>query len=178
MNSFLYSTVLFLLALFFLLLGSFCLLFVTVAELRDLSIQYLLNFPLILLLFGVSFLIVGLAMAIHLFFNSRKKIYTVNNNPKLRVDVNQVIIEKTVLHYLESHYPAREIPVFIKRKKGLINIYAELPFEPEQERESIVAEMDSELQTIFIKVIGATDKISFQASFQERKKSGNQAVTA
>lgn len=132
-------------------------------------LSFLAGNSLLLLLFGLAFLVIGAALALHILLSSRVKYVT------LRSGQNAVLISKEVLEsYLASYwkelFPNREIPCRLVIKKRKIEVIADLPYMPLEEQKVVLEKIDSDLNGLFRDILGYRDELDLSVSFQNEPK--------
>lgn len=167
MFNFLYNLIVFVIAVFFVVLGLIGVVLPWSAGLRTDIVEFILANSIAISLFGFGFIIIGGTLLLNMILSTRRRYY----NEK--VGSNLITIDETVmLRYLQMYWeriiPTQEVPTRLLIKKNKIKISADFPFIPREEQDALIANIKQDLREIFTKVLGYPYEFSLSLSFQKK----------
>jgi hypothetical protein len=169
MNSLLYSFIRFFIGLFFILLGLIGIILPWSNAVRLAVIQFIQDEPLTLSLFGLSFILIGLALLTHLLMASKRHYYQVRSGDQ-SVTVDQSVIQQLVEAYWKERFPDRDIPCELRLKKNKIYLTADLPYLAANEQKPFLNQIKRELESHFKQLLGPQAEFNLFVSFQDEPK--------
>jgi len=155
----------FFIALFFILIGIVGILIPWSINVRALLAQFIFEDSLAISLFGFAFFFIGLAIAIDIVLNSRRKQYTISSL-KAPATVDEEVIKEYLNTYWKQLLPNTETPCHLALKKNKIHISVELPFLPIQEQKPLLERIRKDLIGLFAQILGYRDEFFLTASFK------------
>lgn len=168
MVKFLYSFINCLIALFFILLGVIALILPWSPLVRSDIVQFILEDHAAISLFGFGFVAIGVGIIVSIIQYDRKRSYVIHSGHHSAL-VNETIAQ----HYLDSYwqqlFPKVQIPCRIQIKKKQIKIFAELPYVPVEEQQSLVTHIQAELDDILKRILGFREESVLHINFQSKK---------
>lgn len=165
MTHFFYSLITFFIALFFILLGFIGILLPWFPNMQELIVAFLFQYSKITFLFGLSFLAIGISVALNILANGRRQYY------QFKIDGNNVSVDTELLQrylqkYLEELFPGKDLPCQLQLKKNKIYISIDFPFMESTEQATLLEQVRNELKGLFSSLIGYDQDFYLSASFQ------------
>lgn len=165
MSHFILSLISLVVALFFMLIGIVGILIPWSVGIRHALTQFIFEDSLAISLFGFTFFVIGLAIAINILLNTRKHYYRINSK-NASTTVEEAVIEEYLASYWHKLFPQHEIPCQLALKDNKIHITVDFPYLPIQEQRPLLERVRKDLMAIFTKVLGYQDEFFLSASFQ------------
>lgn len=174
MNRFFYSMISFVIALFFILLGVIGIIISWSTEIRADFVQFILNNSLLLSSFGFAACFIGLAIAINVLINSKRKYY------HIRSDNNAIIVDEAVIQqYLNAYwkelFPDSDIPSRLTLKNNKIHIIVDFPYLPIGQQQLILERIKQDLRSKFADLLGYHNEFYLSSTFQSPKKDSGES---
>lgn len=169
MNHFLYALITLIISLFFILLGVICVLIPWSDSIQSSVIQFLQHNMLPLFLFGVSVIVIGVALASSILFSSRKRYYRIQSTAH-PITLSETVIRDYLYTYWKKLFPQHEIPCHVIMKKKKIQVIADLPFIPILEQKSLLEKIEKDLVDMFRDILGYREELDISISFEKEKK--------
>lgn len=165
MIHFFYSFISLVIAIFFILLGIICVILPWSSGMQSLAISLLVDNGVLIFLFGLSFLAIGFATALHILLSTRRQYYhlKVCDQP---VSVDAMLIQNYLHTYLKELFPDIDVPNRVEIKKNNIHVTLDLPFVEPENQEIVLERIKSELKEIFSSLLGYHQQFYLYASFQ------------
>lgn len=167
MNNLFYSLISFIIAIFFILLGIVNIMIPWSDEVRYSLVKFILEDSLAISLFGFAFVVVGVAIAINILLNTRRKYYQLKMGTKA-IKVDEAVISQYLAHYWKQLFPSTDTPCRLSIRKNKIHIVADLPFLPMLEQRQLLERIKQDLEALFEKQLGYKDEFYLSASFQDK----------
>ena len=155
----------FIVGLFFLLVGLLGILLPWFPSWQDTLIDKILNQPLILSLFGFSFLLIGASIFIYAFLSTHYQ-YILLRTGKNAVQIDKTVIENYLKSYWEKQFPQTTIPFTVILKKHSIQVQAHFPFLPLEQQKTFLEKIGQDFPYLFEELIGYSQEVNLIASFQ------------
>lgn len=165
MSHLIHSLISLIVALFLLLIGVVGILIPWSVGVRHALAQFIFEDSLAISLFGFTFFVVGLAIAINILLSSRKRYYRISSKNS-STTVEEGVIEEYVTSYWQKLFPEHEIPYQLSLKNNKIHITVDFPYLPIQEQRPLLEKIRKDLLQIFVRVLGYQDEFFLSASFQ------------
>jgi hypothetical protein len=169
MNNLFYSLITFVIAIFFIMLGMVSMMIPWFSGVRTDLIQFILEDSLTISLFGLGFLIIGLAIATNVILSMKRRHYYIRSDNRT-VSVDETIIEEYLNSYWKQLFPDREIPCHLVLKKNVIYIHTDLPHLPNSQQKLLLDRIKTDLRNMFAKFLGYHREFHLYASFQSEMK--------
>lgn len=163
----LYSCISFAVSIFFILLGIIGLLLPWSDYLRADLVDFILGNSMAISLFGFGFLIIGLASLIYMIQGLKSRYYYVKVGKK-SVIVHEEIIAEYLKTYWRQVFPGQEVSSRIVLKKKNLKLYADLPYVPKEEHQTLMNKIQEELQDIFVNILGYHNPFILALSFKSK----------
>lgn len=168
MFNFFYYLIVFIIAIFFVILGIIGVILPLSIGLRTDIVEFILDNSVAIALFGFGFMIIGGIMLVNLFWSTRRHYYHARVDSKL-ITVDSKIIQSYLHSYWERISPNQEVPMRLSIKNNKIKISADLPFKPREEQEEFFLRIQQDLREIFTKLLGYPHDFHLSLSFQKKK---------
>lgn len=166
MNNFFSSLINFVVAIFFMLIGVVGLVIPWSAPVRALLTKFIFEDSLALSLFGFTFFVIGLAIAIHVLLNAKHSSYKIHSHDN-SMTVEREVIQTYLNNYLKQLFPKSEIPCHLTFKENKIHVVVDLPYLPIPEQKPLLERIRKELVDLFRKILAYEDDFFLVASFQK-----------
>lgn len=166
MTNFLSSLITFTIAIFFTLLGIVCVMIPWSGEVRFGLIRFILEDSLAISLFGLAFIVVGLAIVTYILLSSRRQYYHIKSGSHA-VKVDESAIQQYLSLYWKELFPSQDVPCRLALKKNRIHITVDLPHVPLLEQRPLLEKVKQDLHEIFANNIGYEDEFFLSASFMK-----------
>lgn len=127
--------------------------------------SFILNNPLIILLFGLCLFVCGLALIIHTLLSCKRK-YTIIRTGKNEVTVSETLIQEYLNAYWKKLFPDKNVASHVIVKKDSIKIVADLPSVPISDQKYLLERMEKDVQELFRDTLGYREEIELAVSFQ------------
>ncbi len=166
MRNFLYFSISFVTALFFVMLGVIGLMIPWSSKVRGDIVQFILEDSFLIFLFGFGLVLIGIAIVVYVVI-SMKRQYFVIKSKNYSVIVNESVIQDYLETYWKELFPENDVPnqvVFVKNK---IHITADLPYISFENQESLLKRIENDLAEIFLRLLGYREEYLISISFQE-----------
>lgn len=168
MINFLYSFITFIIALFFILLGTLTLLLPWSERIQGLAIHFIHENQWSWNLFGLGLLTIGFGLAIYLWITSRRRYHT------FKIGLNEVIISDHVIDdYLRTYFaklfPTQEVPYRFTVKKNKLKVVADFPFLPIEDQKELLNKVSHDLTEILRDFLGYRKTFELSISFEKHK---------
>jgi hypothetical protein len=170
MMHFFYLLFTFILALFFILLGTLSLLLPWSQEVREVLIQFIQTETWPWNVLGGVLFIIGASLLIQIWLSRRKRYHLI------QVGLNEAIVSDKVLDdylrsYFEKLFPTQEVPYSFTIKRHKLKITADLPFVPQEDQKKILEKMSEDLALILRDFLGYRKSMDLSISFENKKLS-------
>lgn len=165
MNYFLYSLITLFIALFFILLGFIGVIIPWSHNMQSLAVALILENSALIFIFGFSFLCIGIATAVNILLNARRKYYHFKVSGQT-VSVDSALIQNYLQTYLKDLFPDAEIPYHLDLKKNNIHITIDLPYIEPENQAALLERIRTELRELFSSFLGYRQQFHLSASFQ------------
>jgi hypothetical protein len=165
MNHFLYSSITLCMALFFALLGLIGVLLPWSEAFRGLAVKLILDYTLLMFLFGLSCLCIAFATAFNIIINMKRRYYhfkVAGGN----VSVDSELLQNYLHTYLKELFPQSEIPYQLALKKNKIHITLDLPYIEPSKQSELLKRIQTELKQLLTSFMGYHHHFHLAASFQ------------
>lgn len=169
MTNFFNSLITFFIALFFILLGFIGILLPWFPSMQKLVLTFLFDYSMLTFLFGLSFLAIGIAVALNILSHGRRRYY------QFKVEGNSVSVDTGLLQnylqkYLQELFPGKDLPCQLQIKKNKIHVTIDFPFMEQPEQETLLPQLRNELRELFSSLIGYEHEFYLSASFQPQSR--------
>ncbi len=166
MLHFIYSLISFLTAIFFILLGIIGILIPWSSNIRQEVINLIADHSIAISLFGLSFIAIGVAVAVNILLSSKPKYYqfTVGKN---FVYIDEKIVQRYLSEYWKELFAGQEIPNRITLKNNQIDVVADLPYVNPDQQEELLTKIQNELTDLFSDLLGYHQQFHLSVSFQQ-----------
>jgi hypothetical protein len=168
MNNLFHSLIIFIAALFFIMLGIVGIMIPWSSGMRMEIIQFILEYPLAILLFGVALVVAGLAIAFYILFHARRRYYYIYSGSHTAA-VDEAVVQQYLNTYWKQLFPNRDIPNRLTIKNNKIHITVDLPFLPPHQQQLLLERIKQDLRGTFAKLLGYHNGFSLSASFQKEQ---------
>ena len=138
MNKLFYSLMSFIIALFFLMLGIYCLMIPWSASIRTNLVQFILEYSTTIFLFGIGFVTIGLAFIIHIAFSTKTHYYRLRFTGPNPIWIHESLIQDYLNTYWKHLFPKSVVPNRLTMKKNKIHLIADLPYIPLPEHKDLL----------------------------------------
>lgn len=167
MTHFLYSSISFCIALFFVLFGFIGIILPWSSGMQTVAIDLITQQSLLIFIFGVSMLAIGVATALNILLGMRRQYFhlKVQNQP---VSVDSTLIQNYLKIYLNELFPEKEIPFQVQVKKNKISVTIDLPYIQEEQQSALLDRIANELKELFSTFLGYKEHFYLSASFQPK----------
>lgn len=167
MTNIIYSFITIIIALFFIVFGTLTLLLPWSETIRTTVIAFIQENSWPWNLFGLAFVLIGLALAAYTLLTSRHKYF------KTKVGLNETVVSDAVIQdYLQSYweklFPRKEIPSRFNLKKNKIQIYADLPYIAHEEQKDLLKKIELDLSECLRDTLGFRKTLELNISFETR----------
>lgn len=166
MIHFLYSLVAFIIALFFIMLGSLSIMVQASHDIRSEVISFILEDKLFLSLFGIALILIGSAIIFYISTGFKKKYIRIKSSGSNVYYLDENIFQDSMKKYWKQLFPSKEIPHQITLKKNKVLITADLPYVPESEQKALLTRIDKDLKELFSHFLGYSREYVVSISFQ------------
>lgn len=166
MNNFFYSLISFTIALFFVLLGIIGVIIPWSPEIRTDLVQFILDDSILLSLFGLTFIIVGLAIAAYILVNGRRKYYHIRSGEDA-ITVDEAVIQQYLDAYWKELFPGSDIPNRLAIKNNKIHITVDFPHVPQGQQQLILERIKQDLRNKFTEILGYRGDFYLSSSFRQ-----------
>ncbi len=166
MNNFFHSLVVFIAALFFIMLGLVGIMIPWFPGMRMEIIEFILEYPLAILLFGIALVMAGFGIVFYILFHSRRRYYYIYSGSNTAA-VDEAVIKQYLDIYWKQLFPDQDIPNRFTLKDNKIHIAVDLPFLPPQQQQLLLERIKLDLRNTFSKLLGYRNGFSLSASFQK-----------
>lgn len=166
MIHFLYSFVVFIVALFFILLGLFGIMIQASHQIRSEVISFILEDSFLLSLFGIASILIGVAIVFHLAAGFRKRYIKIKSKNQQAFYLDENIFQDCMKGYWKQLFPSQDIPNHVVLKKNKVFITADLPFVPAAEQKALLTRIDNDLKDLFSRFLGYRQEYVISISFQ------------
>lgn len=162
--NFFYFFISFIIGLFFLTLGVIAIVLPWSPSFRTEMISFILENSIAISLFGYGFFIIGVAIILNVYLNSRKHYYYLHT-PSSDVVVDERVISQHVDSYFKGLFPGKQVHtrVFITRNK--VKVLAELPPTPKPEQERLKIKIPEDMNEILTQLLGRPPVCSVSLTF-------------
>ena len=163
---YLFSFLNLILALFFILFGSITLLLPWSETIRNHVVDFINDNAWPLNLFGLGFILIGLAIGAYTILTKRKRYITIKQGAN-ETTISEKAINDYIRTYFSRQFPSREIPYRFTLSKNAFHLIADLPFIPLEDQKQIVERIEEDLQKIFREYLGYDKQLTFSFSFEK-----------
>ncbi len=164
MHNLFFSLISFIIAIFFVLLGIISVMIPWSEEVRYGLVRFILEDALAISLFGCAFIVVGLAIAVNILLNSRRKYYHLRSGCNA-IGIDENVIQQYLTVYWQQLFPDHDIPYRLTIKHNKIHINVDLPHLPLQEQRQLLERIKQDLQQLFTGKLGYQEEFYLTASF-------------
>lgn len=165
MSHIFYSISSLLIALFFVLLGVISVMLPWFPLIRNELIRFILEDPLILFFFGFAFILIGLAIVIHIALNARRRYYHVQSGPR-SISIDENVIQDYLNSYWQQLFPQAQVLSKLSLKNNKIYVIADLPYIPQDQQTDVLDRIKNDLADLFIATFGYREQFYLTATFQ------------
>lgn len=156
------------LALFFSLLGIFGFLIAFSSSIQTQLIALILDNFWSWCLFGLGFLMIGIAFFAYTFHACKKTYLSSKIGPHLTT-VNEDVIHAYLHSYFEKLFPETPVSHRFFVKKNKIQIAADLPYVPEEQQKDLLKVIETDLFELFNETIGYHKQLELSLEFDKAK---------
>lgn len=154
------------LGIFFILLGIISATLHFSATARTEFIEFTLENSLLVLIFGISFFLIGIALLSSLFWIVSRRYYRVRSND-FAISVSEQLLNQSLIPFWASLFPNETVSSELSVHSNKIYITADLPFVPLSQREILIQQIKRDLHEHLEKLIG--DQQIFYLSLRFRR---------
>lgn len=165
MRTLFYSLLSFIIAIFFVLIGIVSIMMLFSPAIRNDLVQFILENPVMIFLFGFCFLVTGIALLAYIWITAQKKHYTIKSKNH-SIWVSEDVFQEYLNSYWKQLFPNHDIPNQVLFQKNKIHITADLPFVPIPEQKSIIQRIEQDLSELFNRYIGYRKEYLLSITFQ------------
>lgn len=169
MNNLIYSTISFIVALFFVVFGTFLLTLPWLEYVREQIIWFIDNSSWMMSFLGIGFLAVGAAIIVYIVLSSKKRHYYLTKGVH-SVAVEQKVINQYIEMLLRGLFPEQDVAHQLIIRKNKILITADLPYVPLKDQESFNERINEEIGKILSDKIGYSKQFNLCLSYSSDKK--------
>lgn len=165
---FLNTSLTLILALFFILLGGFTFILAFSRYVQANLLDFIQNNFWILFLFGLGFILIGIALGAYSFLTHRKSYLSTKTGSNLTA-ISENVIHTYLESYFEKLFPDQKIPFRFLIKKKKMQVIADLPFFPLEDQKNLLNLIEGDLSEILSENIGYTESLELILSFANKK---------
>ncbi len=166
MIHFFYSFIIFILALFFVVLGLLSFMVQASQGIRSEVIGFIIEDTVFLFLFGIVSLLIGLAIIFYLITSFKKSYVKIKSKNNHTFYLDESIFQDYLKSYWKQLFPKNDIPNHIVLKKKKVLIAADLPHVPVSQQKALLIRIDKDLKDIFTRLLGYHQEYEITLSFQ------------
>lgn len=166
MNNLFHSLISLIAAIFFIMLGFVGIMIPWSPGMRMEIIQFILEYPWAIFIFGIALVVAGLAIACYILLHARRRYYYIHSGPH-RAAVDEAVIQQYLNIYWKQLFPNSDIPNRLTLKNNQIHITVDLPFLPPAQQQLLMERIKHDLRGTFSKLLGYDNGFSLSASFQK-----------
>jgi hypothetical protein len=151
-------------SLFLLLFGLFILVLPWSHSALELAVSSVQEYRWFLTFFGISLLLVGVAIIGQIYLASQRKYLTIKtgDNP---VYASDAVVRDSLQAYWENLFPEQEIPCRVDIKKNRIFLYVDLPYYPKEKRPELLKKVEAELAVLLQDLFAYSKSLNLKISF-------------
>ncbi len=169
MNNIFYYIISFIVALLFILVGSVCAMLPWSPEAQQHIAKLVTESTMLIFLFGLGFIIIGLAVTIYIILASKKRTYFVRKG-RYSIGIDPKVIDGYLIEYINDLFPNQEASHhLVCRKKGIL-LTLDLPFRPKPEQEPLTEQIYDDVSEMLSDKVGYNEEIHLAVGFQPPPK--------
>lgn len=168
MLQFLYSSIIFLIALFFLIFGSIALLLPQFTAVQDAVIHFITHYNWPWHLFGLALCFIAMALFGHIWHINQRRSLTLRKGV-YETTIHEGVVDDYLKSYFSKTFPKQEIPYRFLIKKKKIQISADLPYYPKEEQKDLLEKVHSDLSDLMHNFLGYNQMLDLSLSFAKKK---------
>lgn len=169
MSHFFYSLITFITALFFVLLGIVGIILPWSPNVRTEVMQFIVNQTFFSFLFGLGFLIVGLAIMVNIILSMRKRYYEIRSGKNMTA-IDESLFQDYLTIYWKQLFPQHDVPNQVTLNKNKIHVTADLPFLPVPQQKILIERIERDIADIFNRMLGYRFEYIISISFLPESK--------
>lgn len=156
-------------SIFFLLFGLLILVLPWSNTVLDLALSSIQEYRWFLTFFGISLLLVGIALIGQIYLASQRKYLTIKTgeNP---VYASDAVVRDSLQAYWENLFPEQEIPCRVDIKKNRIFLYVDLPYYPKEKRPELLKKVEAELAVLLRDLFAYSKSLNLKISFDRENQ--------
>lgn len=161
---YLYSILNLVLALFFVLFGFITLLLPWSETIRNHVVEFISENSWPWNLFGLGFILIGIAIGTFTMLTRRKRIYS-TKQAQGEITISENVIEDYLRAYFTQQFPTHAIPYRFAFQKTGLNLEIDLPSVPHEKQKDLLNKLEEDIEHIFRDFIGYEKELQFTFSF-------------
>jgi hypothetical protein len=166
MTHFFYILFIFIVGLFFLIIGFLSILIQTSVSIRSDFVSFILEDSFFLSLFGITCLLIGAAIVFYLMTSFKKRYVKIKSQKNNAYYLDESLFEDYMKNYWKQLFPKNDIPNHVTIKKNKVLITADLPYVPETQQKALLSRIDNDLKDLFSRLLGYHQKYIISISFE------------
>lgn len=163
-------------ASFFLVLGAIGLSLPWSAGLQLTLLHFFTSNWIVFSLMNLSLVVIGLSVLALLFSGIQRKTFHIRFGKK-GLSIHRDVVQNYLETYWKRIFPHHEVPFRFVIKRQIIQIYADLPYTPENQQEVLMEKIQQDCNEIFFNVIGYQNDIDLSLSFPEEEPTARSFLT-
>lgn len=164
-SRFIYNSVSFILALFFILVGILNLFLAQSENWLKWLVQFISTNPWLSTLVGILFIAIGIGLLVRIRINSKKQYYEIKAGNHITC-LDEKIFEKYLDTYWKELFPKNQVLSSVALRKNQLYITADLPYIPLEEQKTLLQQIENDLNDILIKYLGYHQEYLISINFQ------------
>lgn len=161
------SLVKFVIAIFFVLIGTIGLFIPWSVSMRTTLVQFFLEDSLAISLFGFAFVVLGVFVIANVIIDHRHKYY-VTKWENSQTDIDENLIRDYLLAYMKELFPHSDIPTHLNIKKNRFYIFIDFPYYPAEEQRDLIDKVKNDLSYLFSSKLGYHESVKLSATFRKK----------
>ena len=166
LSKLLYSSLTFVMGLFFVVIGIVGLLALWFQHIRTSLVVFMLENAVMISIFSLGLLAIGMAVLIHVFQSTKHHYYKIECGRHL-ASVDEGLIHDYLNSYWNELFPKFGVPTKVTLKNNKISINADLPYYPIEGQKTLLGKVDKDISKILAKIFGYNREFSLQIRFNE-----------
>jgi|LakMenE18May11ns_1017448.scaffolds.fasta_scaffold9937142_3 hypothetical protein len=165
MKNVFYSFISLLIALFFVLLGVIGVIFSWFPAAKAAFIQFLIEDSYLLFLFGIAFIVIGMALMMNIISSGRRQYYHISSGQK-SLTIDETVIQNYLNSYWKNLFPKAHVPSKLTLKKNKLYLTVDLPYIPPDQQKPVLERIEKDLSELLATTFGYKEPFYLTASFQ------------
>lgn len=170
MTHFFYSLIVFIIALFFIMIGLLGMMVQASHNIRSEVVSFILEDTLFLSLFGMASILIGIALVFYLTTGLKKRYVKIKSSNNNAFYLDESLFQDYMKNYWKQLFPSQDIPNHVILKKNKVLITADLPYVPDSQQKALLTRIDRDLKDLFTRFLGYRQEYVVSISFQTETK--------